>query len=382
MMAPDPKKTRTAAQKAADARLAAELATSRARRAEASIEYERRTEGLFFTKDFNTFLDKLMHDPLKTYDQRVMAWIQRYSHGEYSMYAIRIDGFERTQADCVRELGIPKQKVSQVIALNKQRGYLLHIAKHPKWLYLAIDPRLVDPPKKVPSHDDFLGFVEKWKQAHTTEAEEWLKAQSAIKKVVDSDDFKAYQVAVKKDRRFRSVIAIDYRKTSKSMTNSDSTLLESTSQTNGDTKRAALTPYQESEARRHAAHAEPTNKGEKHVWDLSDALVLAFEQFIAIQRRYPKTLFGQKPVDPSNAGDVTTITMILERLGSIEYDHVYGFFIYLQCVFKGMAPGARRGKERKPGDDTGPKKLGWFLDQADDYARISHTQQRRTASGD
>jgi TolA-binding protein len=75
-----------ARERAAAASITLAVAQARDRRAAAAASYEEQTKGLLFTKDFGTALEAIMRDELATVGQRFLAWLKRYSWGEYSLY--------------------------------------------------------------------------------------------------------------------------------------------------------------------------------------------------------------------------------------------------------------------------------------------------------
>lgn len=79
------KTPKTAAEKAANAAHSLSKAQIAARFAEARAAYEEATKDLFFTKDFNTALEAVIPDPLSTWAERYMAWLKRWSWGEYAL---------------------------------------------------------------------------------------------------------------------------------------------------------------------------------------------------------------------------------------------------------------------------------------------------------
>ena len=180
------------------------LAPATFSRAQARAEYESATRGLIFTKDFQTRQEALMHDPLATVGERVMAWILRRSWGEYVLYAIRDDGEPAFQRDCAKDLGIDKKAVSHAVAYYQRRGYL---ENQPKKLYPVISPVLGGPPKKVVRSSDFLQFINDWKVAH-------------------SSDFHELEVARSTVERIRKVILSEYKKSRTAGTNGGPSLYE------------------------------------------------------------------------------------------------------------------------------------------------------------
>lgn len=145
-------------------------------------DFQRQTSGLSVTPDFNTRLEQEMRDPLATFGQRVLAWIKRYSWGNGSLWAIHEKtGRVRLQRDCVKELGINKRRVSQVVRYYVQRGYLID---HPKLLYLIPSPILKSPIQKSPRDADFsktVKFMDTWKVSCSTDFESYERAKVSEK---------------------------------------------------------------------------------------------------------------------------------------------------------------------------------------------------------
>jgi hypothetical protein len=168
-------------------------------------EYESKTKGLSFTKDFQTRQEALMHDRMATVGERVMAWILRRSWGEFRLYAVREDGEPAYQRDCVRELRISKKSVSSAVSYFQKRGYL---EDRPKMLYPVISPSLSGiPPLKVTYCQDFLQFIEEWK-------------------VTYCQDFLEEQVLERRLKEIRKVRFCLYKKSRKAATTKGSILIE------------------------------------------------------------------------------------------------------------------------------------------------------------
>ena len=150
---------------------------------QARAEYEKATQGLLFTKDFQSRQEALMRDPLATVGERVMACILRRSWGEYSLYAIKNDGEPLLQKDICDLLGVNKTRVSHTIAYYEERGYLV---KKRKWLYPVISPVLLSTEKVADIRNlftKFSSFLLHWKVAHSTEFEELEVARSTVKRI-------------------------------------------------------------------------------------------------------------------------------------------------------------------------------------------------------
>jgi hypothetical protein len=148
----------------------------------AKAEYEAKTKGLNFTKDFHTRQEALMRDPLATVGERVMAWILRRSWGEYRLYALKNDGEPAHQSDCARDLEIDKRRVSNAVAYYQKRGYL---EKREKLLYPVISPVLASPPSDDEEKSgEYRTFLEEWKVAYSSDFEEEKVLRSRLKEIV------------------------------------------------------------------------------------------------------------------------------------------------------------------------------------------------------
>jgi hypothetical protein len=143
-------------------------------------EYETKTKGLIFTKDFQSRQEAVMGDRLATIGERVMAWILRRSWGEYVLYAIKDDGQPAFQVDCARELRVDKRRVAAAVDYYKSRGYL---EVRGKLLYPVISPVLASPPPNDKKSGEYRTFLEQWKVAHSADFEELKVARSTVKRI-------------------------------------------------------------------------------------------------------------------------------------------------------------------------------------------------------
>jgi hypothetical protein len=318
----------------------------------ARAEYETKTKGLIFTKDFQTRQEALMHDPLATVGERVMAWILRRSWGEYVLYAIKDDGEPAYQRDCARELKLDKKAVSHAVAYYQNRGYL---ENQPKKLYPVISPVLVGPPKKVVRSPDFLQFIENWKVAH-------------------SSDFQELEVARSTVERIRKVILSEYKKSRNQAKNANVSLLETEERKSETGKRAAVSPLEASNRRHQQVPAKiPVEEG---MQTKAQARAFLFDQILHMQNSYPQTPFAKPLISPEDTGDTGLVQRILDELGARHdgtYDeqHIVGYLLHVAAQFKGWGLGGSRKPSRDPESPTGPKSLGLLVNWARDYARIA-----------
>jgi hypothetical protein len=156
-------------------------------------QFQAQTAGISFVKIPKDVLETTMHDELATHFQRVMAYIMRYSWGNYSSYAIHEDGTPRLQRDCAKELGIKKQAVSKAVRYGITRGYL---QDELKILYPLLTPQLGNC-KKVALSGDFswATFMEQWKVANSTDFLTLQVARSTVKRIqkVALSDYKKWR---------------------------------------------------------------------------------------------------------------------------------------------------------------------------------------------
>jgi len=311
-------------------------------------EYETKTKGLIFTKDFQSRQEALMHDPLATVGERVMAWILRRSWGEYVLYAMREDGEPAYQRDCARELKLDKVRVSRAVAYYQQRGYL---EDRPKLLYPVISPVLTAPDPKDKKLQEYATFLEDWK-------------------VANSSNFEALEVARSTIEEIRKVILSDYKKWKEQKRKADATLLE-TAKSNSETgSRAAVSPLEASNLRHKQAPAEnrPVEDG---VQSKTHARALLFSEIQRMQKQYPDSAFGKPMIHPENRGDEALVDRILQELGSYNDECLIGYLVLVASKFKGIGMAGRPKTPRVPGSATGPHSLGLLVEWAKDYARMA-----------
>lgn len=81
--------------------------------------------GLSYTIDFNDSINALICDPEVSPFVRVLAWMKHGAWGNYSPFVTdKIGGTHpRTWADCARDTGLSKQRVSEVSAFYLAHGY-------------------------------------------------------------------------------------------------------------------------------------------------------------------------------------------------------------------------------------------------------------------
>jgi hypothetical protein len=318
----------------------------------ARAEYETKTKGLIFTKDFQSRQEALMHDALATVGERVMAWILRRSWGEYVLYAIKDDGEPAYQRDCARELAIDKHVVSKAVSYLQRRGYL---EDQPKKLYPVISPVLASPHPKNEKLSNWTTFYEDWK-------------------VVNSVNFQAYEVANSVTKNYWKVVRADYKKFRKAAKNADVSLLETKKTISETGKRAAVSPLEASNRRHQQAPAkDPVEEG---MQTKAQARAFLFDQILLMQKTYPETPFAKPLINPQEAADTGLVQRILDELGANRdgmYDeqHIVGYLLHVTAQFKGWGLGGSRKPSRDPESPTGPKSLGLLVNWARDYARIA-----------
>jgi hypothetical protein len=319
---------------------------------QARAEYDKATKGLIFTKDFQSRQDALMHDPLATVGERVMAWILRRSWGEFRLYAVQNDGQAAYQRDCVRVLGISKKQVSTAVSYYQKRGYL---EKRGKLLYPVISPTLTNP-QKVTDSGNFSEFLEEWKVTNSADFEEEKVLRSTLKKKVE-------------------VRLSAYKKWLKARQNGAASLLETVESNSETGQRAVLSPLEESNRRHQHAPAKPTNEGRTQAEDLSNARKLLFDHVEHMQQSFPNTPFARPPINRSDLGDQALIDRILQEIGTTDEQEIIGFVMLCAAKFKGIGRGGMQVQSRSPGTANGPASLGLLVNWAKDYARIA--QPRR-----
>jgi hypothetical protein len=320
----------------------------------ARAEYEAKTKGLSFTKDFQTRQEALMRDPLATVGERVMAWILRRSWGEFRLYAVREDGEPAYQRDCVKELGIDKKAVSRAVAYYQKRGYL---ENQPKLLYPVIAPQLTSPVNTREKSQEYATFYEDWKVAYSCDFQEEEVARSTIKRIT-----KVRLSLYKKSREQK-------RKAAASLLEN----LESNSETR---PRAVLSPLEASNQRHKQAPAKPPSEGRTQSEDLANARKILFDHVEHMQKAFPNTPFARPPIDRSDPGDQGTVDRILKEIGTTEEQEIIGFVVWCSARFKGIGKGGMHVQSRAPGTANGPVSLGLLVNWATDYARVARPKAR------
>jgi len=319
----------------------------------ARAEYEKKTRGLFFTKDFQTRQEALMHDPLATVGERVMAWILRRSWGEMVLYAMKEDGEPAYQRDCVRDLGIGKKRVSEAISYYQKRGYL---ENHPKRLYPVVSPALVSPDPNCKKSGEYRTFLEEWKVTYSADFEEEEVLRSSLKKKV-------------------KVRLSHYTKWREQKRKAEASLLETARLLPRPVQRAVVSPFEADNLRHQRTPAQdPVDEG--GVITAKEAEALLFKQIATMQKAYPDSPFAKIAIDPNAAWDVATVNRILRELGSHpdgRYDeqHLIGYLLHITAQSTGWGLGGSRKPSRDPASPTGPKSLGLLVTWAQDYARIA-----------
>jgi len=319
----------------------------------ARAEYETKTKGLLFTKDFQSRQEALMHDPLATVGERVMAWILRRSWGEYVLYAMKEDGEPAYQRDCARELGIDKKQVSNAVAYYQKRGYL---ENQPKKLYPVISPALSSPNPNCKKSQEFVTFLEEWKVTHSADFQEREVARSTIK-------------------RINKVILSEYKKSRELKRKAEASLLETAKTVPETGQRAAVSHFEADNLRHQKAPAQdPVDEG--GVITVAEATSLVMTQIATMQKAFPESPFAKPVIDPRNMGDVGLVHRILHELGSRmdgRYDeqHLIGYILHITAQFKGWGLGGSRKSARDPASPTGPKSLGLLVNWAQDYVRLT-----------
>jgi hypothetical protein len=349
--------------RAAAASITLAVAQARDRRAAAAAEYEKETAGLLFTKDFNTDMEATMRDKLNGNGERFLAWLKRYAWGEYSTFAIGVDGWPKTQQDASRELGIKKQAVSHLVIYYEARGYL---RREGRKLYPVIAPQLSAPPQKVArSHDKltFREFLESWKVAHSHDFSELEVARSTVDKI-------------------RKVMLSDYKKSLKQATNAPASLLEIAREEPGDSPAgsgSSTTPFEEDNRRRAEGRTtQPKNgsvdggaqsNGRKFSGsEVTQAREFLFSEISRMQSAYPGSAFSATPIDGDDPEHQRLINLILKKLGGADEEYLVGFVVWVAANFKGLGFNTRK---RAPGTRSGPESLGLLVNWAEDYAAVA-----------
>lgn len=351
---------RTAKERAATAAIAEANAAANRLRAEARIAYDERTAKLYFTKDFNTALENVMRDRLAPAAERILAYIKRYSWGEYSLFAIGEDGFPKYQRDIELEIGIVKQTVSKTVKYLQQRG---HVGDQAKLLVPSIEYSLAGPPDGGKTRD-WETFVDQWKVAH-------------------SSDFAELEVARSTVSRIRAVVRSDYkiwRKQREQETSAAGTLCK-TSESNTETTAGSipLTPLEENIRRHQTRKPQPETHpvdGGMQLKALLEARALLFREIAHMQKAFKNTSFAKPPLDPNCLEHQTLINLILTELGNYDEEYLIGYLVWVAAKFKGIGLGGKRVESRAPGKPKGPDGLGLLVNWARDYSRVNAERRR------
>lgn len=354
----------SAAERAAAAALAVEEAAIRQRRADAGAEYEHVTEGLRFSKEFWTHQEAIMRDPMESYGTRFMAWLKRRSWGEFSLYAIREDGWEATQQHAADELGIHKQRISAVVSYYEARGYLYREGKR---LYPVIAPTPPPIDQKVLADRTFLEY---WKVQHVSD---FLALKVALAEVA-----RLYKVRRRARQEWEA-------KTGTSGTNAPASLLETAGRVPEDPAGSkSLTPFQKDERRRRKRKTQPQNRPvdggkQSKAQEYAQAREFVRSEVVRMQKAYPNTEFAHPPFDPdTNPEHQNLIELILKRIGT-DQDRITGYVVHVVANFKGWGHG-EHSRKRAPGAKNGPYSLGLLVNWAEDYARLDPPPRAKGAA--
>lgn len=345
--------------KAVEAGMSLAKAQARQRHAEASAEWERETHQVLFSKVFNTFLEAIMRDTLESLGVRFLAWLERYSWGSYSLYAIGEDGMPKYQVDCLRDLGLDpkasKSRLSHVVHYYQQRGYLS--SAHGKKLVLLVSPVLAGLTPREVRGKEYQLFLEEWKVAHSTEWEDLEVARTTV-------------------RRIGKVIMADYKKSRDADKQARTSLLEIARQlpdAGSPTSSVEETPFQRDRRRilnqaKAAAQTHPDDgPKQSKAQQQAAAAELLFGGITRMQLQYRNTEFGAAPIERKNPRHQMLVEMILTELGSYDEQHIVGYLEFCRARFVGSQKGS---KPRAPGMAGGPDGLGLLVNWAADYARI------------
>jgi hypothetical protein len=311
--------------------------------------YDRVTNRLLFTKDFQSRQDALINDPLATIGERFMTWVLRRSWGEYSLHAITEQGEAAFQRDFVQAYGVDKTRVSRAVSYYQARGYL---EQHPKRLIPIMAPRLAVPDPKDEKARPYVQFLENWKVANAADSAVWEDARAI-------------------DKHFREVVHAQYRELQKQEKSQNASLLE-TIESNSETgKLATVSPFERDQKRKSkAAQNQPKTPpvdGGTHVEDPFNARDYLYETIARMQQAFPNTSFSKPPIDPRSQEHRLLVRSILNELGTEHEDTVIGYLAWVTAQFKGLTG---QGK-RAPGQEKGPQGLGLLVNWARDYARIA-----------
>jgi hypothetical protein len=331
------------------------LAQARQRRDEATAEYEEATRGLNFTKEFHGHNEAIMRDQMATHGERYLAWLRRRAWGEYSLYAIGMDGSPLLQEDAAKELGIDKRRISGVANYYESRGFLRREGKRQ---YPVISPVLGPSPENSSRSADFSAFLESWKVTHSSDFSELEVARSAVS-------------------RIRKVILSDYKKSREQASKAAGTLLE-IARPIPDPPLAAvpvLSPFEQSNRRAQAAQAGKNPSDEGQVQSKDQARSFLFSEIARMQKAYPHTTFARPPIDPECEEHQRLVNLILKKLGQHDEEYLVGYVVWVAANFKGLG---RNTRQRPPGRSGGPEGLGLLVNWAEDYARIAGEKRQHT----
>lgn len=350
-------RAQSAKEKAAAENISIVAAQIRQRQAVARGEYEEATQGLRFTKDFNTHLEAVMRDPLATYAERYLAWLKRYSWGEWSLYAIGIDGEPMTQRHAANDLGIDERRISKVVDYYERRGYLY---KQGKRQYPVLAPQLGPLPEKLPHSPEFLEFFENWKLAYSTE-------------------FSARELHRSELKRINKLLLSCYKKSPEYARKRAATLLKIARQLPDQPAGSeSLSPYQKDQLRHRKREQQPENRPEMAEMQF-DCRTFLFENILRMQRTYPNSSFAADPIDAANPKHQQLLNLLAQKLGQPDDEEYYvGYVVWVAAEFKGIGR-----KARTPGKPGGPEGLGMLVKWAEDYARIAgqRNESAKTAKG-
>jgi len=330
--------------------------------AEARVDYAKAVqEHKYFTRRWNEELEAVMSDRLSSNVQRITAWAQRWSWGEYSLFAIGRDGHPRYQVDCRAELGLTKQAVSNTVSYLQKRGYWEDL---PKLIRPVIAP-VLGPLPVLADPEEYKAFVESWK-------------------VVHSADFERMEVARDVYWSIKKVLLSEYKKSKRDRTRAAASLLETLESNSETSKPAVLSPFQEDQ-NRIAASSPPAEKpGRAGMQSKAQAAqAYLFAEIARMQQAYPDSGFAKPPIDPQDPGDQGLVKRIVTELGSYDEEYLVGFVTWCSFKFKGIGLGGKKARARTPGTESGPVSIGLLVNWAQDYARIAKptaAEERRAQS--
>lgn len=350
-MNPPPKKS--AEELRQEAAVAAAVAQARERIYEARQPYDAATqEHVLFVRHFQEHIDAIIRDQLETAGTRILMWIIRYAWGEYALFAMdHATGFPKHQVDCARELGLKKTTVSNAVAYLQRRGYL---ADHAKLLIPIIAPTLTGPNEEDGTTQQWRGFCESWKVAHSTEFAELEVAEAVAKRIrkVRLAEYKKFQESEKKRRA--SLLETARQVPDLGSAEPSPTLLEQ------DLARVA----------RKKAQID-AQEGQMH----AQAHSLLFSEIERMQQQHPKSPFSEVPMDATSPEHQNLTRLIVERVGTNE-EELIGYTVWVAAQFKGIGKDAKgiENRPRAPGSGRNEiRGLGLLVKWAEDYARTART---------